>query len=119
MRDLNILIVCVNITAITPNDFEAFYTSFKSYENSLTTELATDLLKSSIMQFKHREVFLRQSYDAVHCVYVMTESTGSTDIIRTQIFLRFWSCDIDHMQVASLLCYCCIAIVCVCMCLGC
>ena len=43
---------------MSPSDFEAFYTSFKSYEDSVNAELSAESLKSQVMQFKHHEVFL-------------------------------------------------------------
>ena len=47
----------MNTTAVSPSDFEAFYTSFKSYEDNLNTELTAELLKLDVMHFKHHEVF--------------------------------------------------------------
>lgn len=57
-RDLYIVIICLSTTAVSPSDFEAFYTSFKSYEDSLNAELPAESLKLEVMQFKHHEVFL-------------------------------------------------------------
>ena len=53
------MIVCMNTTAVSPSDFEAFYASFKSYEDNLNAELAAESLKLDVMQFKHHEVFLK------------------------------------------------------------
>ena len=52
---------------MTPNDFEAFYVSYKSYaEDNLNTELPNDSLKADIFHFKYPEVH----YLCMHAVMV-------------------------------------------------